>query len=166
MWSRFSKKRRQGLYPETGCSKYDRRLPIVYKKGQTGVLKKERVFPLTREGETFSSLLGVDMGRKEDENQLKLLEIEDSLDLPHSKKRLIMKKAGTFSRPVSGQLFDNCIGLITIEELAVIFGLAPQTLRNWIALGKIPHVKIGRKHFFQKRSVQEWLNRKEEPQWQ
>ena len=106
------------------------------------------------------------MGRKEDENQLKLLEIEDSLDLPQSKKRLTIKKAGTSSRPVSGQFFDNCIGLITIEELAVIFGLAPQTLRNWIALGKIPHVKIGRRHFFQKRSVQEWLNQKEEPQWQ
>lgn len=106
------------------------------------------------------------MGRKEDENQLKLLEIEDSLYLPQAKKQLNIKKAGTSSRPASGQLFDNCIDLITIEELAVIFGLAPQTLRNWIALGKIPHVKIGRRHFFQKRSVQEWLNRKEEPQWQ
>ena len=39
-------------------------------------------------------------------------------------------------------LFDN---LTSVEELAVIFGLAPQTIRNWIALGKIPHVKIGKK---------------------
>ena len=60
-------------------------------------------------------------------------------------------------------LFDN---LISVEELAVIFRLAPQTIRNWVALGKIPHVKIGRRHFFQQRSVQEWLNRKEKSQWQ
>ena len=60
------------------------------------------------------------------------------------------------------RLFDN---LISVEELAVIFGLAPQTIRNWIALGKIPHVKIGKKWFFLRGSVQEWLNQKEEPRW-
>ena len=60
-------------------------------------------------------------------------------------------------------LFDN---LISLEELAVIFGLAPQTIRNWVALRKIPNVKIGRKRFFQQRSLQEWLNHKEESQWQ
>ena len=59
-------------------------------------------------------------------------------------------------------LFEN---LITVEELAVIFGLAPQTIRNWIALGKIPHVKVGKKWFFLRGSVQEWLNQKEEPRW-
>ena len=62
-----------------------------------------------------------------------------------------------------GVLFDN---LISVEELAVIFGLAPQTIRNWIALGKIPSIKLGRRHVFQKRSLQEWLNRKEESLWQ
>ena len=30
------------------------------------------------------------------------------------------------------------VNLISVEELAVIFGLAPQTIRNWIALGKNP----------------------------
>lgn len=65
--------------------------------------------------------------------------------------------------PGKEKLFDN---LISVEELAVIFRLAPQTIRNWIALGKIPYVKIGRRHFFQQRSVQEWLNRKEKSQWQ
>lgn len=63
----------------------------------------------------------------------------------------------------SGTLFDN---LITVEELAVIFGLAPQTIRNWVALGKLPYVKIGKRNLFLKGSVQEWLNRKEQPQWQ
>ena len=65
--------------------------------------------------------------------------------------------------PKEEKFFEN---LITIEELAVIFRLAPQTIRNWIALGKIPYVRIGRRSFFQKRSLQKWLNRKEEPQWQ
>ena len=97
---------------------------------------------------------------KKDE-QLKLLTQGDAKELSKFKKRTKLKKAGRPSRP-SGLLFDN---LITVEELAVIFGLAPQTIRNWIALGKIPHVKIGRRWFFQERSVQEWLNRKEEPQW-
>ena len=56
--------------------------------------------------------------------------------------------------------------LINVEELALIFGLAPQTIRNWVALGKIPYVKIGRRNMFLKKSMQEWLNRKEKPQWQ
>ena len=60
-------------------------------------------------------------------------------------------------------LFDN---LITVEELAVFFGLAPQTIRNWVAQGKLPYVKVGRRNLFLARSVQEWINRKEEPRWQ
>ena len=78
-------------------------------------------------------------------------------------KRYKLKKAGCSSCfDNSDQFFDN---LISVEELAVVFGLAPQTIRNWIALGKIPYVKIGRRNLFQKRSVQEWLNRKEKSQW-
>ena len=62
-----------------------------------------------------------------------------------------------------GLLFDN---LITVEELAVIFGLAPQTIRNWVAQGKLPYVKLGKRNMFLKGSLQKWLNQKEEPQWQ
>ena len=64
------------------------------------------------------------------------------------------------------RFFDNQINVITVEELAVLFGLAPQTIRNWVAQGKLPYVKIGKRNMFLKRSVQEWINRKEEPQWQ
>ena len=63
----------------------------------------------------------------------------------------------------SGVFFDN---LISVEELAVIFRLAPQTIRNWVALGKIPYVKLGRRHFFQQGSLKRWLNQKEIPLWQ
>ena len=103
------------------------------------------------------------MRQNKNEEQLGLLTQDDILDLLKVKQRLKIRKAGNPSRSgFSDPLFDN---LITVEELAVIFGLAPQTIRNWIALGKIPHVKIGKKWFFLRGSVQEWLNRKEKPQW-
>ena len=63
----------------------------------------------------------------------------------------------------SGELFFE--NLISVEELAAIFRLAPQTIRNWVAQGKLPYVKIGKRNWFFRRSLQEWLNRKEEPQW-
>ena len=63
----------------------------------------------------------------------------------------------------SGGFIEN---LISVEELAVIFRLAPQTIRNWVALGKIPYVKLGRRHFFQQGSLKRWLNQKEIPLWQ
>ena len=103
------------------------------------------------------------MRKSENKEQLSLLTGGDILGLPQVKQRLKIQKAGSPSRSgKSDPLFEN---LITVEELAVIFGLAPQTIRNWIALGKIPHVKVGKKWFFLRGSVQEWLNQKEEPQW-
>ena len=104
--------------------------------------------------------------RYEDE-QLKLLTQGDVKELSKFKKKtkLKMVEYGLNGSDNSAEFFENQINLISVEELAVIFGLAPQTIRNWIALGKIPHVKIGKKWFFLRRSVQEWLNQKEEPQW-
>ena len=79
------------------------------------------------------------------------------------KSNEIKVKEKTCGRKPSGLFFDN---LITVEELAVIFGLAPQTIRNWVAQGKLPYVKIGKRNCFLRGSLQEWLNRKEKPQWQ
>ena len=75
----------------------------------------------------------------------------------------IKKLANSAKQSILDSFFDN---LITVEELAVVFGLAPQTIRNWVALGKIPHVKLGRKHFFKGGACREWLNQKEKPRWQ
>ena len=61
------------------------------------------------------------------------------------------------------QSFSNC--LVSLEDLAQAFHLTPQTLRNWIALRKIPSIKIGRKRFFLKKSLEKWLNQKEESTW-
>ena len=87
--------------------------------------------------------------------------------LPLSKQQLKLQMSqfddNKLFNDKSGVFFDN---LISVEELAVVFRLAPQTIRNWVALGKIPYVKLGRRHFFQQRSLQEWLNQKEIPLWQ
>ena len=84
-----------------------------------------------------------------------------SLSKKSSESR-VRKTACSHKKP-SGLLFDN---LITVEELAVVFGLAPQTIRNWVALRKLPYVKIGKRNMFLTGSLQEWLNRKEKSQWQ
>ena len=86
-----------------------------------------------------------------------------SKDLSKKSAGSKVKKISCRSKQPQALLFDN---LITVEELAVIFGLAPQTIRNWVALGKLPYVKIGKRNLFLKGSLQEWLNRKEKSQWQ
>ena len=113
------------------------------------------------------------MNRKEDKKQLNLLTHNgDALALPQPEKKTKLKKAdreivSRSDAKISGGFCDNQIfDLLTVEELAVFFGLAPQTIRNWVAQGKLPYVRIGKRNMFLMRSVQKWINRKEEPQWQ
>ena len=108
------------------------------------------------------------MGKDKDKEQLRFFKCDNVSELSQSKNKDKLKEAGQASRSDdnSGEFFDNQIGVITVEELAVLFGLAPQTIRNWVAQGKLPYVKIGKRNMFLVRSVQEWINRKEEPQWQ
>ena len=130
------------------------------------------------------------MGRKrKEENQLRLLNCGDALELSKFKKEFKLKslslegvktegnllketppdvhspkrKTSKESFPTRELLFEN---LITTEELAVIFRVSPQTIRNWVARRKIPYVQIGRRNLFQWRSLQQWLNQKEEPLWE
>ena len=104
------------------------------------------------------------MAKNEEKEQLRLLNWGDTLELSKFKKRTRLKKAGNPSRSDNSDVFfDN---LITVEELATIFRVAPQTIRNWIARGKIPYIQIGRRNLFQRRSLQKWLNQKEEPLWE
>ena len=103
------------------------------------------------------------MKKNESNKQLSLLTDGDILDLLQIKQRLKIQKAGSPSRTKKlDSLFDN---LISVEELAVIFRTAPQTIRNWVAHGKIPYIQVGRRYLFQRSSLQQWLNQKEIPQW-
>ena len=103
------------------------------------------------------------MEKNEDKNKLRLLNCGNALELSKFKERTKIKMASQSSSSSKDKFFEN---LISVEELAVIFGLAPQTIRNWVARGKIPYVKIGKRKWFLKGSMQEWLNQKEIPQWQ
>jgi excisionase family DNA binding protein len=62
-------------------------------------------------------------------------------------------------------LFENFIELLSVEDLAGLFGLAPKTIRNWVARREIPFVTVGRKTMFRLRSIEAWLDRKEHKPW-
>ena len=112
-------------------------------------------------------LLGrLKMAKNKEKEQLRLLNCGDALELSKLRKRTKLKEAGSPSRSdakASGEFFDN---LITTEELAIIFRVSPQTIRNWVARRKIPYVQVGRRNLFQVRRLQQWLNQKEEPLWE
>ena len=110
-----------------------------------------------------------DSGCKKTSLSEKLLDSKVKEELPKAPGEPEVRTASDESsdeHSEGARFFDNRINVITVEELAVLFGLAPQTIRNWVALGKLPYVKIGKRNMFLQRSVQEWINRKEEPQWQ
>lgn len=52
--------------------------------------------------------------------------------------------------------------LMNIDELGMILQVKKSTLLNWISSGKIPSIKIGRKHFFKESTLLDWINEKEE----
>jgi excisionase family DNA binding protein len=67
----------------------------------------------------------------------------------------------------SGKLFENLdIGLLSIEEVAALLGKRPQTIRNLIAKRQLPFVRVGRKNFVRRESLETWLKRKEFKPWQ
>jgi len=51
--------------------------------------------------------------------------------------------------------------LITVEEFAGALGLAPQTIRNWVAMRKVPYLKIGGRTRFRRESLEAWLAQQE-----
>ena len=95
------------------------------------------------------------------QQQLRLLTRSDARELSQSKKRAKIKTAGRPSRP-SGLLFDK---LIDVETTAEVLGVAPKTVRKWISIHYIPYVKIGRRVMFRPKSLELWLNQKENKPW-
>jgi excisionase family DNA binding protein len=57
-------------------------------------------------------------------------------------------RAGRVGTRLIGQEYarrlERCDSLLSVMEAAARLGLAPQTIRNWLSLRKLPCVKIGR----------------------
>ena len=106
-------------------------------------------------------------GRKLKSKNTKKLKISpltrsNAQTLSKSRKTSKIKKAGSPSRPVSGLFFDN---LINVDTTAEVLGVAPKTIRNWISFRYIPYIKVGRRVMFRPKSLELWLNRKENKSW-
>lgn len=52
--------------------------------------------------------------------------------------------------------------LLTIPEVCAWLGVRKSKLHAMIALGEIPSVKLGRHRRFKRRSIAEWVDRREE----
>ena len=104
------------------------------------------------------------MHKKEDNNQLKLLNYYNNLELSKVKKSSKLKETGNSSRSVkSGVFFDK---LIDVETTAEVLGVAPKTVRKWVCIRFIPYIKVGRRVMFRPKSLELWLNQKENKSWQ
>ena len=79
----------------------------------------------------------------------------------NEKKGLPLKSSETRSM---GLLFDNLV-LLSIEDVAAFLGKKPQTIRNWVAQERIPHIP-GRPVMFLRDSLLKWLEGKEKKPWQ
>jgi len=67
---------------------------------------------------------------------------------------------------LDSKIFENCIDLVTIDQLADALGYSPKTIRNWVAGRKIPFVRLGRRTMFRLESIGAWLKKKEHKPWQ
>jgi len=47
--------------------------------------------------------------------------------------------------------------LLTIDELAKVLSVKKSTIYQWVHLGLIPHIKVGRLLRFKEGNIQKWL---------
>jgi len=47
--------------------------------------------------------------------------------------------------------------LLTIDELAKVLSVKKSTIYQWVHLGLIPHIKVGRLLRFKEENIQKWL---------
>ena len=102
--------------------------------------------------------------RNKEKQKLRLLTRSNAVQLSKPKRKARINKAGkmVISRPdaqVSGGFIDN---LIDVENVAEVLGVAPKTIRKWVCIRFIPFVRVGRRVMFRPKSIELWLNRKEE----
>lgn len=51
--------------------------------------------------------------------------------------------------------------LLTVDELAKILSVKKSTIYQWVHLGLIPYIKLGRFVRFREKDIQKWLASKE-----
>lgn len=51
--------------------------------------------------------------------------------------------------------------LLTIDELAEVLSVKKSTIYQWVHLGLIPHIKVGRLLRFKEGNIQKWLTSRE-----
>ena len=82
-----------------------------------------------------------------------------------TKEQLKLKIAGIPSRSSGDKpavFFDN---LINVETTAEVLGVAPKTIRKWVSIRFIPYLKLGSRVMFRPKSLELWLNQKENKSW-
>jgi excisionase family DNA binding protein len=48
--------------------------------------------------------------------------------------------------------------LLNTYDISDLLGVKPSTVRKWVHLGFIPHVKLGRAVRFEKKAIEEWVS--------
>lgn len=100
----------------------------------------------------------------EDRGEIRLTEAEEEALLEAIEAGEVWQRNQEPERVKNGgQFFEK---LMSVEEVADALRVAPQTLRNWVALRRVPFIRIGGKTRFRWKSVEAWLERKEFQQWQ
>ena len=99
------------------------------------------------------------MRRNKNKNQLALLNCGNAFDLSKPKERVKVKISNKSSKD---KLFDN---LMDVETTAEVLGVAPKTVRKWVSIRFIPYLKVGRRVMFRPKSLELWLNKKENKSW-
>ena len=101
----------------------------------------------------------------EKEKKVSLLTQSNVKGLLLTKEQLKLKIAGNVSRSSGDKpvvFFDN---LINVETTAEVLGVAPKTIRKWVSIRFIPYLKLGSRVMFRPKSLELWLNQKENKSW-
>ena len=103
------------------------------------------------------------MGKRKDEQQLKLLDCSDVLELSKVKKRIKLKSARVFSsKEQKAVFFDNRIyKLLSTKEASGLLGVSENALRILVCRKRIKAYKLGNRLKFRRIDLVDCLQKKE-----
>lgn len=68
------------------------------------------------------------------------------------------QKRKSFCKCFKARKENSMEKLLTVHEISNFLGVKPSTVRKWVHLGFIPHVKLGRAVRFEKRKIEDWVS--------